>query len=518
MQTFLLSCLLLGTTGLAEQARGQSDEGNALIEEAMRLRDAGDFPGAVRVLRPYAEAHPDQPWAALLLAQTLYWAGDAEAAQDVYEQALVRHPNDLNLRLEYARMLVDVLDAARARAMLRPLQREEITASEAERLLGTLAYWQGDWSAAKKHFKEALRRNPEHVQARRQLHEIRAFTVPWAHASSTFRRDNQPLSRLTFSAETGAYLTPLSPLSLQLRTNRYEVGDSLQTTLGVEAAFRWYWPGLRLDTDVKGGFFDRSSDVKTAWTWHVGAGVHLPMHCTLRGVMERAPYVETTTSLSASVMTETILGFLEWNAPRGWEGQAAFSYVRYPDENSVRTAYAWLLAPLIGSAPASLKVGYSYANQDAQENRFVPVGDGTPPPDELSNGLEGSYLPYYTPEKLQKHSVLALLAVHPASTVTFQVNASYGLYATEDAPFLYAEPATGSQPAVILKTFYSRRFYPWHVRSTLTAALAPNVTLSLVGEHQRKAYYQTTEVGLKLIHRFTNAVVRDREHDTLPGR
>src|SRR5450830_1686682 len=111
-----ITCLVPAAAAAATQTRTQNP-----VEEAQRLRAAGDFASAARLLTARVAKNPDDAEAARLLAQTLYWLKDVERASAVYEAALIRHPKDTALRLQYARMLVETRSALRARELLAAL-------------------------------------------------------------------------------------------------------------------------------------------------------------------------------------------------------------------------------------------------------------------------------------------------------------------------------------------------------------------------------------------------------------
>ncbi|MDQ3521289.1 MAG: tetratricopeptide repeat protein, partial [Gemmatimonadota bacterium] len=162
-----------------DAARAQEVEETHPVAEAARLRDARDFRAAIVALRKHLEEHPYDGDAIRMYAQTLYWSGEVKEAEAVYEAALVRNSEDRRLRLDFARMLMETRRVARARVLLTPLRADPHAAAEAESLLGSIAYWQGDLTAASRHFERALRLSAENGEAARQLGEIRTLAAPW---------------------------------------------------------------------------------------------------------------------------------------------------------------------------------------------------------------------------------------------------------------------------------------------------------------------------------------------------
>ncbi|MBA2572783.1 MAG: tetratricopeptide repeat protein, partial [Gemmatimonadetes bacterium] len=403
-----------------EAASGQEPSETYPVAEAARLRDARDFPAAAAVLRKHLEQHPYDGEATRMLAQTLYWGGAIKEAEAVYEAGLTQHPDDTRLRLDFARMLIESgRPPARARVLLTPLRADQHAAAEAESLLGSLAYWQGDLTAASRHFERALRHSAENGEAARQLGEIRTLAAPWLRLGGEMRRDDQPLQHLTGSAEAGWYLTPLHSVAVRVQPQRLVAGDTGENLLAGEARLGGYWPAARLETEAGVGALQRSSAPDALWTGRLGVGLRLPRHFAVRARVERAPYLWTGESVATPVMTKSATGLLDWNDARGWMGQAGYVLQQFPDRNRVHTSYAWALAPVVRGAPAEVHLGYGFNYQDAEQNRFIltpavsrGVGLG------VSDPLAGRYAPYYTPQSMQTHSATGAVTLRPTSLVT----------------------------------------------------------------------------------------------------
>src|SRR5687768_1833199 len=187
-----------------------------------------------------------------------YWAKNPRAADSIYAQALARHPNDAELRLEFGRLLVDSRDAARARAVLSPLviasdSASQAVAARAHTLLGTLAYWTGDYVAARDQFLNALRLDSSIAEARHQLREIETGAATWVRAGVSAWDDDQPLQRATVSVEGGWFANPLTPVTLRARSARFDADPTAETVSTAEAALSTYLPGMRLELGAVGG-------------------------------------------------------------------------------------------------------------------------------------------------------------------------------------------------------------------------------------------------------------------------
>ena len=462
------------------------------LTQAQRLRDAGNIAGAAELLRPQLTREPDNGDAARLLAQTLYWLQDLGGARAIYEEALARHPQDTTLRLQFGRMLAETGERARARELVTPLQGIQTTEIEANALLGTIAYWEGDLATAQRCFEAVLRLDPSHAEVRRQHVEILAATAPWVRVSSGFRGDDQPLDRIAVGLEAGWFANPLLPITARVEPLNYRLGDSTtRSLLAAEVAVAHFAPRLRLETQMAGGVLRRSDTAdELDWTGRVALGVRLTRSLVARVRTERTPYLYTASSLDAPVVIQPTTALLHLEDPRGWLGEAAYQHQLFPDDNTIRTFYAWQLVPLLHRDAAEFQGGYSFVTEDADESRFVLASPVQPyPPNDPRFNFTGYYAPYYTPSDVIAHSVIMAATLRPSRTTSVRIGGGYALHATEDAPL----------------TMTPRDFSPWNVRGSLESALTGRMTLSATGELGRTAFYEWWTTGLQVTRRFRSA-------------
>lgn len=478
--------------------RAQTPQNVSPVAEAVRLREAGDLAGAAARLRPYVREHPEDIAAARVLAQTLYWVKEFGAAREIYEDASARAPNDTGLRLEFGRMLVETRDDGRAKAILTPLLHVPEATAQANALLGTLAYWQGDYSTARRRFSTSLRSNPDQPEVRRQLLEIASATAPWIQVEGNVRDDDQPVTWFGTAAEGGTFLTPLTTISGRAEAMDLRSGDSVSMRVMVaEGGFTHYAPVARTEVEARGGVVQRSAGGPNEWVGRFGLGLRMPRHLTLRARAERRPYFYTLASLATPVISEGVVGLLALNHPRGWTGEAGMEGHRYQDGNTVRNAYAWLLAPVLRGTAAQISAGYGVSAQDADETRFV--ASASPPGAGAEPALTGRYVPYYTPGNLLVQSVLAAMIARPAPGTTLRLNGSYGVRAADDEPAA-AEPRP------------RRSFSPWSARAAIELGQARSLSVVVTAEMMRHSYYTSSTADVRIVYRFSALSQRRADH------
>ncbi len=468
------------------------------VVRAQSLREAGDLEQAVLVLRAQLAEHPDDGDAARLLAQTLYWLKDVHDATVQYEDALKRHPDDATLRVQYARMLIETGSLRRGRELLAPLPDAPAARAEAEALLGLIAYWDADLTSARRRFATALQLNPADADAKNYLDQIETATAPWVRARASAWHDDQPLGRGGFELEGGWFATPLTSIAARVQPARYDSGNTTRTIQAAGVTMKTYAPSVRIDTQLAIGFTSgsASSTDDVDWTGGASVAVHVPPAIRIGARASRSRYLYTVTSIAAPVMVNAIAAFAHLDH-RGWLGDAAFEGQRYPDDNSIRSAYGWLLAPVARNAKGVVQVGYAVSASDAAQSRFVLQRPAQRlPPGDPRFDFTGIYSPYYTPDHVLTQSVIAAAAA-AGRRATFHVNGSYGFAAHENAPLLAA--AGGA----VVRVTTVRHFTPWNARAALSIPLGRRASFEPSVEVGRTVFYSWSTADVQVTWRLT---------------
>ena len=494
----------------AAGGRAQESAPRDTIAESRRLRDAGAFSAAAVLLRPYVEAHPDDPGTARFAALMAYWSKDARSARTIYERALERHPNDIELRLELGQFLVEVGDGARAREVLARFEQPDApspASARAHTLLGTLSYWSGDYSRARRDFIGALRLDSSNADARRQLREIETAAATWIRADGSLWRDDQPLRSIVLDVTAGWFASPLTPLTIRAGSTRFSRDGISETVSAGEATVATFLPRARLDVGVAAGVLRRSFGDANDWTGRASLGLRLPRHIALEARVERAPYFHTATSLATSVMTQTLESSVRWRPTNGWMADATARRETFEDDNHVSTGFLWALAPVMRRSGNELHLGYSFSAQSAAESRFVPRDEDLDfPPGQPPATIRGAYDPYFTPRNLRVHSALASARLRPSTRWALSGSATYGFAVHDDAPVFLVVP---DPPNVdVVRTYYDRDFTPWNVRGGLDGPVSDAVRLTLTAEHGQGAFYSFTTATLRVTYTFVAAALR----------
>jgi Flp pilus assembly protein TadD len=468
------------------------------LERAVALRNARDFEGAIQVLEEVVRDHPRDVAALRLLAQTLYWVRRDDDAVRRYAEALELAPNDDALRREYGRTLVELSRRSAAHDVLSPLR--ERGDAEAIYLLGLSDYWRGDFNAARAAFRAALAADPAHTEAARVLAELRAASSPWLRLEPQRFYDAQQLNSTGFTTQAGVFFSPLHTLALEGSTRRFNWSDSSTTVVSGLLGTRAHWPGARLSTELALGAAHWSAGDSTSLIGRAVLELRMAGNFTLTAAAERSPYVATTASLTTPLAPDRAELRLALN--RGVLGEAVARLERFPDENRVRTAYAWLLMPLVRGRGGDLRIGYAVAAQDAEQDREIPVLLPSPPvvPPGQPPRFRSRFTPYHTPQRRVVHSVAGALSVRPSNSIWLSANGSWGFRAREDASlFVAADTVPGSPP---VREVSRREFHPFELRGAANVVLNRRVSAFVEAFHMSTAFYDATRFQGGLLFRF----------------
>ena len=156
-RVLLLASMFIFSSAIAGQAQVKKDT----LSIARQLRNDKKLKPSIALLEEYLHKHPKDMNAEWLLAQTLYWDKQTKASESMYEKVINENSGNYYLKLDYAKMLVELGETDKALPMLNDYLVYDATSSDALMALAKISYLKKDNEAALNYATQALRSNPK---------------------------------------------------------------------------------------------------------------------------------------------------------------------------------------------------------------------------------------------------------------------------------------------------------------------------------------------------------------------
>lgn len=145
---------------LLMNANCSAQQKNDTLAIARKLRNDKKFYASIDLLKLYISHHPKNLDANLLLAQTLYWDKQVKASELAYEKTIMENPGNYYLKLDYAKMLVELGEIDKAQPLLNTYLTYDAISADALIALAKIAYIKKDYNLALSYTNQALNNNP----------------------------------------------------------------------------------------------------------------------------------------------------------------------------------------------------------------------------------------------------------------------------------------------------------------------------------------------------------------------
>lgn len=468
------------------------------IALARHFKSEGKLRSAAHLLDNWRRAHPFDVDVLWLYAQNEYWRKNFKRSRRLYREALALQPDNLYLRLDFTENLLNMEQYNKANGMLAAMSWSEKQDPYAQFIRAKRLYWLGDNRAAADLALAAQQSGSK--DAAELLREIGLARSPWTRFAVNYSFDTQPLSGLEPIWELGI---PYSNwLDLRFRTNLQQFRKDRRST-GVsqmELGNTWRIPATGTTIGASMGIMQWSNG---PFEWSAGLDLTQPLWPGLRlhtGGAQK-PYLYTRASIDTSLVFQSWSADLEWREPHGFWVKAGAQAEIFSDHNQVSTFWGWMLTPPLKLGGFSGRIGYAYSYSDALDSRYYSEKSLA---DLLSLDstahIAGIYTPYFTPNDMTAHAVLALLECRLSKYVDVTLNGKYGLWARALNPRLSLD-ADPNGAVVVRRDFYANAFTPFEAGAKLNVRLSERLALEGKYTFTRIFFYDVQTAGgtLKII-------------------
>lgn len=421
-----------------------------------------------------------------------------------FEKLLLLHPDNNEVRLEYAGFLYQQSELEVSANLLEQYIENGGSAMSALEMLGQIRLWHSAYDEAEYYFDEILKRDPSNTLALSGLEEIQAVLSPYLQSFIRAEQDDQPLERaegeLHFKMYKNGWLAP----NAQVLYHYFDHGrvQSKANALWAQVGNQFNWNKQNMTLDVKAGFFKLSEAQAADWSYDLELVKKWKDWFTSAVEFSRMPYYTTLSSIEQQVILQHDKFSLYRPFSKVWNGELAVVRKRFSDGNKGINTYAYIMASLIQSNKFIGKLGYGFNYDDMEASRFSPVQSL----DEIISfgiyeDIPGRYDPYFTPEMQMSHSLLLNMNWEVTNWLNFSAASNIGLYASSEVPFLFLnENAEGELE--VERSFENLREDILEVRSGLDFQLSNNLQLGISGYYQSLFFYERfgfeTKLNLRL--------------------
>jgi tetratricopeptide (TPR) repeat protein len=488
---FLFFILFLFSTSLSAQSNTPTDT----IEIARQLAYNKNYTKAVTLLETFELNHPKDINSVRLHAQILYWMNHFENAFQLCENALKNIPNQY-IKLDYARMLFEQYQLQRAEEILIDYLKSDKSNVEANNMMGTISYWNGNPGLAKSYFKLVIKRYPKNEWALRYLNEINIHTAPYLKFISNYNDDTQPLQSINSVLESGWYSSNWLSPKVKFEFNHFIDTLKEHNTYSFQLGNKFSLSGIKTEFSIAGGVYKNQNDDTLNWIGEAELNKRLLKHFYVSLMAERKPYLYTLSSLQNTIMHNRYTVAFHYEKADSWNGMIAYNILEFPDNNSIQSFSSWLLTPPLKFLKLELSIGYANNFADSKINHFT----STKTISEIianNNVIDGIYNPYFTPELLQIHSAIAQLAIIPSKSFSILLNGSFGVYAMAENPYLFLSSDENNQ-LIICKDYTPMKFNPFDITAKLLVKVSNLLIIESGYTYNKTLFYTNQNVNLTL--------------------
>ncbi len=485
---------------LVSYANAQNTLVTNTLVKAKQLRNEKKFAEAASVLGNFEKEYPGNIWVEQMYAQTLFWMKDYRQADVIYKRAIGYHPDNMELKYDYAVMLFAENKLNQAKEQLLVYTRSKQDDAGAEALLGKIFYYQSQFKDAEKYLGRAVQLNPNDNVLEKLYREVYRIVSPQLVLTADYLNDDQPMQSIGSSLKFQWYLSDL--LNFDVSGNAFNFTNipiaGLISTAEIGNRFHFRKAGLELR--LAGAWFYANTNKTYDWGGTVQLDKKLGEFFNLALEARRTNYTYTVASVSDNLLMINQFSLdLKAGKSESWNGMAGARYQFFPDNNYVNAFYAWFLSKPLNLSGFKLAFGYAFNYMDSKDDRFEPKltninysgnGSGGNSGNNQSKTIEGIYVPYFTPHNQYSNSVLVNFNYHVTPHAAFYGHASVGLFSKT-----YAPGFSLSNNGIPEKTFSYQNYIPLDLGLSFQIDISRKATMNIAYTYLQTYYYNSHNVN-----------------------
>jgi hypothetical protein len=471
-----------------------------LLNNCKKEATEGHFKKAFHQFKPIAQKQTkdfDVQWYAAKLA---YWNWDIAAAKKFYKQALSLKKEHLYVRLDYAKMMVDIGEYATAIPLLKQYIAFDKWSVDAEKYLVKALYYKGNLAEALK----VIDQMPDYMQQEKEIavlkKEIEEQHAVYYQLGFDYASDDQPLKKATPNLLVSRKQSALFNWQLGGTYHSFVNEHSKSNAYVVEVGNRFHFDKLKQVLQLHLGLSNLSDAGKTEMTGGVQWFQKIEKHFMLELSAERKPYFYSLASTHATVVYDNYAAAFSFDNFKKFSGKIQVQQQQFNDGNKIANYSAWMLSPPLKLKWVIAKVGYSFQYADAASNHYTPTisVDSFLVNYDSTKQIPGVYAPYFTPAHQTIHAALLWIEIKPFKKLTLTCNANFPITAKLDNPYFFLNK-DNSNAVFLDKNYATLNYQPANYKAELSYRMSPKLQLGLGYEYLKTNYYEANYFHVHLL-------------------
>jgi Tfp pilus assembly protein PilF len=470
-----------------------------IITKSKKYINDNNFSKAEKLLSDNYDSFPHDLEYVWLYAYTSHKAKNEKKSLELYDKAISISPENMELKLEYARMLYEIGKLSEAEKYINILKTSKLDQSEILLLDASIQYWKGNFSKAEKSIEIFNKKYPKNVGYTKELsYYIKETKAPFIQLDFNYASDNQPLETISEQFTVGQYRSAAFFPILTLKNYNYNptaqvIEASLSNTFQVaDAGF---------STKIEGGIYYNQILEKINPIGEVIISKNLSNKTNLKIGANRKPYIATQISTTYDLLQNNAFAKLEYGKINEFYINATYNYQFFEDNNNIQSFGIWGLTKPLFKSSLKMQLGYGFSYSDAKTTSYKQID---PLQIDSNSIVKGEYTPYYTPDNQLVNSAVVVANYNFNSKFKVTLNGTYGFYAKANVPQFKSQTSGnifGSNTTIVSSSVEST-FNPFDIGIKLGYNANKNLTLSANLSYFDTYFYDSLNSGVSLKYNF----------------
>ena len=433
-----------------------------------------------------------------LYAYTAHKNKHEKLAKHLYKKAISIVPDNMDLKLEYARALYESGNLREIQPLINVLKKSAIDQSEVLLLEAKTNYWKGMFGKANESLKEFNSIYPESNLTNELAKSIDDTRSPNLRMYVSYFTDNQPLQAVSEQIEFGQYRSWL--LYPTLKVKNFNFSSSSQV-VAVSVSNLFQFVGIGLSSKLEGGVYYNQNINKTNFIGAVSLTKSFFKKINLEVGLNRNPYIATRVSTTYDLLQNNAYATIESGIIKPIFLHVGYNFQFFDDQNNIQTFGIWGLSKPIFKTLFKLQLGYGFSYSDSKTILYVPSKPIVANTTDGYSIVEGEYSPYFTPDDLLINSAIIVMGIKVAKKIEITVKGNYGFYAQAKIPQLSSISEQLNNSNITLAS-YKSKFNPFDLEMSINYNLNNKFTISAKSSYFDTYYYNSLNTVVSLNYRF----------------